>query len=686
MGRSVLQIRSKTARNMLVISLLVAVGLFAVVTKVHADEFLKFHWKFDEGTGTTAGDASGNTPSYPGTLYNGPTWIPGGGISLDGINDYTRTDSAIPNSMGEPDQAYTLSASVRVPADESQGNIIHISNNANGIGWCISMLHLYQNQFRAIGWQAGQPVIATSPNTVTPGEWYSIANTWSPETDELRLYVNGELVASSPMTSYQAADAPVYVFTGIDSGGCNNNRGWFKGDVKDVRIYSRAISQEEAQENSNESLGIPNVAITAPAANANLNTWAPAVNWSDADACEYSWDNTEWETANCAADGEDIPPPGSDGINKNLYIRANYTDEESYGNDSVTFVWDTTDPAVNAGNNQHTGTVPFTQSTATATDATSGVASYSWSKHSGPGTVTFSNTGVLNPNVTAVSQDGTYVLRLTVTDEAGNSAHDDFTLLWDTTSPDLTLDSFPDGSSNRVTAVFEFSAVDSLSDPVAYECKIDDDSFVSCVSPMTYINLTQGEHTFVVRATDALDNQTEELDYSWEIVADETNDTNGDGIIDSLQPNISTFTSSVTDKPVLLEASEGCEIDEALIRAERTHAVQDPGYDYPEGLFNFTVACADTPRTTIKQYYFGISPSNLTLRKYNPNTRAYFTIANATITTEIIYGQQALLVTYEIEDGGPLDVDGTVNGVIVDPAGLAQAVLGVPNTGFIDSK
>lgn len=63
-----------------------------------------------------------------------------------------------------------------------------------------------------------------------------------------------------------------------------------------------------------------------------------------------------------------------------------------------------------------------------------------------------------------------------------------------------------------------------------------------------------------------------------------------------------------------------------------------------------------------------------------------FTIANATITTETIYGQQAVLVTYEIEDGGPLDVDGTVNGVIVDPAGLAQAVLGVPNTGFMDSK
>src|SRR5512147_1908027 len=43
----------------------------------------------DEGTGTTASDASGN--AHPGTLVNGPTWGAGKygqGINLDGTNDY----------------------------------------------------------------------------------------------------------------------------------------------------------------------------------------------------------------------------------------------------------------------------------------------------------------------------------------------------------------------------------------------------------------------------------------------------------------------------------------------------------------------------------------------------------------------------------------------------------------------
>lgn len=241
---------------------------FGIQHTFAADDFLKFHWKFDEGSGTNISDSSGNTPSYPGTLYGGPTWIPEGGLSFDGVNDYTRTNDPIPGSMGVANQGYTLSASVRIAPGELDGNIIHISDSPTGNGWCISMLHLDGGKFRAIGWQNGLPVTAVAPTAANTGEWYSISNTWSPETNELRLYVNGELVASTPMTSFEAADADVYVFAGIDGGSCSNSQGWFKGDVKDVRIYSRAITQEEAEDNSNESiLETPYITNTTPADN-----------------------------------------------------------------------------------------------------------------------------------------------------------------------------------------------------------------------------------------------------------------------------------------------------------------------------------------------------------------------------------------------------------------------------------
>ncbi len=243
------------SRFFLLLAIVFASYLFAL--PAHAtDEFLKFHWAFVEGSGTTAADSSGNTTTYPGTLYQGPTWIPEGGLTFDGINDYVRTDSAIPNSMGVTDQAYTLSASVRVPEAGENGNIIHISNGSGGVGWCIAMLHIESGHFRAIGWNSGS-VVASDPTEATPGQWYSIANTWSPDTQEMDLYVNGSLVASSSMAHFTAANENVYIFAGLDPGGCDNNHGWFKGDIKDVRIYSRAISQTEAQQNSDASIALP---------------------------------------------------------------------------------------------------------------------------------------------------------------------------------------------------------------------------------------------------------------------------------------------------------------------------------------------------------------------------------------------------------------------------------------------
>jgi hypothetical protein len=47
------------------------------------------HWKFDDGSGTTAQDSSGN--GYDGTLFGEPKWVAGqigGALEFDGTNDY----------------------------------------------------------------------------------------------------------------------------------------------------------------------------------------------------------------------------------------------------------------------------------------------------------------------------------------------------------------------------------------------------------------------------------------------------------------------------------------------------------------------------------------------------------------------------------------------------------------------
>ena len=115
----------------------------------------------------------------------------------------------------------------------------------------------------------------------------------------------------------------------------------------------------------------------------------------------------------------------------NYILRLTATDD--IGNisfDEIAFRWDTTAPTVNAGVDAYSK-LAINQN-ATVSDVNS--YTLAWSKVSGPGTVLFSSTTIEDPNI-SVSQEGTYVLRLTATDIAGNSAFDDMSYTLDTTPP-----------------------------------------------------------------------------------------------------------------------------------------------------------------------------------------------------------------------------------------------------------
>ncbi len=109
---------------------------------------------------------------------------------------------------------------------------------------------------------------------------------------------------------------------------------------------------------------------------------------------------------------------------------------------------DTEDPSVNAGTDKSKND-QFAQN-ATVSDSASGVASYLWSKQSGPGTVTF-GTATAEDTTVSASEAGTYVIRLTVTDNSGNSSFDEFTLVWDVSSPTISnVSSNPSSDSSTV--------------------------------------------------------------------------------------------------------------------------------------------------------------------------------------------------------------------------------------------
>jgi hypothetical protein len=168
-----------------------------------------------------------------------------------------------------------------------------------------------------------------------------------------------------------------------------------------------------------------------------------------------------------------------------------------------------------------------------------------------------------------------------------------------------------------------------------------------------------------------------------EATAPNGGDGNNDGTADSQQANVVSYVDSVTGAYAVLEVSSTCSITTANSIAESVNNTADSGFNYPAGLMNFTVDCGTPGFTTnVTQYYYDVSNNGFVLRKFNPNSNAYFSVPGATLVQATLGGHTVTKATYQVADGGTLDIDGQVNGIIVDPAGLALGVVGAPNTGL----
>ena len=110
-----------------------------------------------------------------------------------------------------------------------------------------------------------------------------------------------------------------------------------------------------------------------------------------------------------------------------------------------------------------------------------------------------------SPKTTSHLADGFHIFRVRARDSFGNvdptPASRRFTV--DTTPPETTIDSGPEGSTNDPTPSFAFHSSEAGS---SFGCKVDSGSYAACSSPTTLSHLADGSHSFSVRATDLVGN------------------------------------------------------------------------------------------------------------------------------------------------------------------------------------
>jgi hypothetical protein len=242
------------------------------------DPNLTAWWMLDAGSGTTALDWSGHGNN--GTLQGDPQWVAGydgGGLALDGTGDNIYVSSAqLPTSAFTVELWFNPSFNLD-PGDPridflywQTGSRPHLTFNRSGAG----EIGLWPN----IDGDFDGPLTATS--SWDAGSWYHIAATF--DGVSFRIYVNGNMegVVSHPGTHSSASG--LYI-------GCRSNQiNYFTGTIDDVRLYDKALSQDEIQLTMR---GDPALAWSPKPANGSMQyindatplSWSPGDNVSQHD-------------------------------------------------------------------------------------------------------------------------------------------------------------------------------------------------------------------------------------------------------------------------------------------------------------------------------------------------------------------------------------------------------------------
>lgn len=112
-----------------------------------------------------------------------------------------------------------------------------------------------------------------------------------------------------------------------------------------------------------------------------------------------------------------------------------------------------------------------------------------------------------------------YVSGVTATNSITNNDNTDATLTIDSLAPDTAITLNPTNPSNDSNPIFSFVGDDGTGSGVAsFECRMDGGGFLSCTSGSTFGPLSDGSHTFEVRAIDNVGNiDTTPVSYTWVI-------------------------------------------------------------------------------------------------------------------------------------------------------------------------
>lgn len=202
-------------------------------------------WLFDDGTGSTAMDSSGN--NNHGTIVNAPIWVEGrfgGALAFDGVGNCVQTGQKLLNGMRE----FTIVAWIK------PGNIT--ANRVGLVGQNDSPEFGFINPTTVMLWT---PTAGGNENPYEhpPGEWHHVATVATREFT--KVYVDGTPTESTGnWPNHGRSDFNVNI------GGCgvwDSDGNWFTGAMDEVAIFHSPLEDDDITDIMNNGLTALGVAV-----------------------------------------------------------------------------------------------------------------------------------------------------------------------------------------------------------------------------------------------------------------------------------------------------------------------------------------------------------------------------------------------------------------------------------------
>jgi chitodextrinase len=230
-----------------------------------ADPTLMAAYGFEEGTGVTVLDVSGN--SNTGSI-SGASWTAAGkngsALSFDGVNDrvFVASSSSLNVTTALTVEAWVFPTAAQggwrtVVQKEVDAYLLHASSNAGAL------------RPAAGGTYAGAVSSFSAPSAIAVNAWTHLAQTY--DGSIVRMYINGVQVASAAHSgALETNNNPLSI------GGTAAYGEYFLGRIDDVRIYSRVLSAAEIQTDMSTAVGgtPPPPDTQAPSAPSGLSATA----------------------------------------------------------------------------------------------------------------------------------------------------------------------------------------------------------------------------------------------------------------------------------------------------------------------------------------------------------------------------------------------------------------------------